>query len=418
MEIYLAEPNDREADSLHAVYEATMSDTVKMEVSRMLAFYYHEKNVDSALFFQTQQLDIARSLDFKLWEADALELSGFISRNMGRYPAALQYFQEAILITENSKNEKNSWKAEVLSKAGTTLAARLTVRAFTYLDMGILYRNAGNYEKELSNYKDCERIALDLNDNTLLSLCYGSIVDVFMDKNMLDSALYYIQLEQKYTEESGYYKYYGSALNNIGKIYFIRGDFKNSRIYYDKAIHSSQETGNTRTLGAAYIDLSKLLLQTDHPDSSLYFARKGLVISEITKLPRLEIAAYKMLTQVFAKTGLIDSAYFYQTAAVASSDRMFGEEKIIHMQNLEFSEQLRLNELQEEEEKYQNKVRTRALISGFILILVVAIIMYRNSRVRRKAYKLLHKQRNELQATLGELKNTQTQLIRMHLMMM
>ncbi len=121
-------------------------------------------------------------------------------------------------ITEDSKSELKSWRPEVLSIAGTPLAARLTVRAFTYLDMGILYRNAGNYEKELSSYKDCERIALDLNDNTLLSLCYGSFVDVFMDKNMLDSALYYIQLEQKYTEESGYYKYYGSALNNIGKI--------------------------------------------------------------------------------------------------------------------------------------------------------------------------------------------------------
>ena len=37
--------------------------------------------------------------------------------------------------------------------------------------------------------------------------------------------------------------------------------------------------------------------------------------------------------------------------------------------------------------------------------------MYRNSRIRRRAYKLLHKQRNELQTAIAELKNTQTQLI-------
>jgi len=83
---YMAEPNDFEADSLHLVYEKTTSDTIKMEVSRMLGFYYHERNTDSALFFQTQQLELAQKLGFRLWEADALELCGFMYRNMGQYP--------------------------------------------------------------------------------------------------------------------------------------------------------------------------------------------------------------------------------------------------------------------------------------------------------------------------------------------
>ena len=64
METYLAEPNDREADSLLMIYRTTSSDTLKMEVSRMLGFYYHEKNTDSALFFQTQQLELAQTLRF------------------------------------------------------------------------------------------------------------------------------------------------------------------------------------------------------------------------------------------------------------------------------------------------------------------------------------------------------------------
>jgi len=50
-------------------------------------------------------------------------------------------------------------------------------------------------------------------------------------------------------------------------------------------------------------------------------------------------------------------------------------------------------------------------MSGLVLILIVAGILYRNSRIRKRAYKLLHTQRNELQSTLTELKTTQTQLI-------
>ena len=411
MEIYLAEPNDREADSLLMIYRTTSSDTLKMEVSRMLGFYYHEKNTDSALFFQTQQLELAQKLRFRLWEADAFELCGFIYRNMDQYPVSLQYFQEAMRIVEDPKSEKNSWKPEVLSIAGTPFAARLTILAFIHIDIGGLYNKTGNAKKELENFKESVRLAKDLNDNILLSLGYGSIGSVFSDKNMLDSALYYFQLEQKYTEESGYYKYYGSTFNNIGMLYFKQGDYKNAKTYYYKAINSSQKIGNTRTLGSVYIDLAELFLQVDQPDSSLYYARNGLHISEVTKLPRLELSAFKMLTKIFAYKGFLDSAYFYQNAAIATSDSMFSEEKIIHMQNLEFSEQQRLNELLEKEEKYQNKVRTRALISGLVLILVVAGILYRNSRIRRRAYKLLHKQRNELQTALAELKNTQAQLI-------
>ena len=408
---YLGEPNKHEADSLRMVFETTSSDTVKMEVCRLLGFYYHEKNTDSALFFQTQQLELAQNLGFQLWEADALELCGFISKNMGRYPVSLQYFQKALRITEDSKNEQNCWKPEVLSMAGTPLAAGLTIRSFIHLDMAGLYQSSGDSEKELANYKESIKIAEVLDDNTLLSLGYGSIADLFLDKNIFDTALYYAQLDLKHSTKSGYHKYKGSTLSTMGRIYFKQGDYKNSKKYYTKAIRVSQETGNTRNLGDVYLDLSELLLQIDRHDSSLYYARKGLHISEMTRLPRLELKTFKMLTKIFANIGMIDSAYFYQNAAIASSENMFSEEKIVYMQNLEFSEQLRLNELKEEKEKYQNKIRTRALLSGLVLILAVAGILYRNSRIRRKAYKLLHKQKNEIQTTLSELKNTQAQLI-------
>jgi len=413
MEIYMAEPNDMEADSLRMVYKTTSNDTVKMEVSRMLGFYFHEKNTDSAFYFQTQQLELARKLKFHLWEADALELCGFISRNMDRYPASLQYFQQALRILEDPKSEKNIWKPEVLSNSGTPSAARLTVKAFTHIDMGGLYGKTGNSKKELANFKETVRLAKDLNDTILLSLAYGSVGvgGAYMNQNNHDSALYYLKLEQKHTKKSGYYKYYGSNLNNIGLLYFKKGDFENSRTYYDEAIKTSLETGNSRILGSVYLDLAELLLHMNLPDSSLYFTRKALNISEITKLPRLSLLANKMLVKIFEQTGPIDSAYYYQKVAIESSDSIFSEEKIIHMQNLEFSEQMRINDLKEEHEKYQNKMKTRALIAGLVLILVVAIILYRNSRVRQRAYQLLHKQRNELQTTLSELKTTQNQLV-------
>ena len=408
---YLSEPNEYEADSLRLVFENTTNDTLKMETSRYLGFYYHEKNTDSALYYQQTQLDLASKLGFKLWEADALELCGFLSRNRDRYPISLQYFQKAFSIAKDPNSEINCWKPELLSMAGTPSAARLSVLAFIHLDIGSLYNKTSNYEKEIYNFTESIRIAEQLKDPILLSLTYGSFGDVFFRLNKLDSALYYFQYSQVYAKKSQYLKYEGSTLNNIGSVYFKRGDYDKASLYYYKAIVLAKKTGNYRSLAVVYIDLSKLFLITEQADSSLIYTRDALRISKMLKNPIIELSVTKMLTQIFAKTKDIDSAYFYQNAAISISDSMSREEKIVHMQNLEFSEQLRLSELLEEQEKYENMIKTRALISGLVLIIVVALILYRNSRVRRKAYKLLSKQRNEIQITLTELKTTQKQLV-------
>jgi len=409
--LYLAEPDKYEADSLRMVYETTSNDTVKMEVSRLLGFYYHEKHKDSALYYQLQQLELAQNLGFQLWQADALELCGFLYRHLGRYPESLQFFQEALRITEDTKSEHNCWRPEVLSKAGTPRAARLTVRAFSFLDIAGLYRNTGNYEKELSSYWESIKLVNELNDKIILSLAYGSIGYHYQYLNMPDSALHYVLLEMELTKESGYFKYYGSVFNNLGNIYFERGDLEKAMDNYKESIRICKETGNHRNLAEVYLDLSRLFFEQGQLDSSLYHARHGLLMAEKIGVPQAQLISQKLLTRVFHAKEMTDSAFYYQSAAIKLAESMTSEEKIVHMQNLDFSEQLRINGLLEEQEKYQQKVRFRALLSGLILVLVVAGIMFRNARVRRKAYKLLRFQKNELQAAFAELRNTQSQLI-------
>ncbi len=407
---YMSEANSNQIDSLRHVYKTTLNDTVFMETSRILGFYYHERNSDSAIIYQIQQLEMARKLGFKIWEADALGLCGFITRNMGLYPVSFNYFHESLRLTEDKKNEKNVWKPEILSKAGTAHAARLTVRAFSYIDMGGLYENSG-INKELESYKSCMKIAEELKDSIMMSLVCGSIGSLFMDNNNLDSALYYSQLDLELTAKSGYFKYYGGSLGNMAIIYKNLGDYEKARAYFLKSILAARQYNNIRNLGNTCINYSKLLILTKDLDSSLYYTRQAFHISEKINAPSIKLNASKIMTQIFVKKDLIDSAFHYQNIAIALGEEIMSDDKIIHMQNLEFSEQLRINDLKEEQEKYQNKVRISGLIFGIVLILIVAIILYRNGRNRRKANNLLRKQREELKTTISELKTTQTQLV-------
>jgi len=55
--------------------------------------------------------------------------------------------------------------------------------------------------------------------------------------------------------------------------------------------------------------------------------------------------------------------------------------------------------------------RTNTLLGFLATFVLVAFLLFRNNRQRRKANTLLHKQKDELANTLAELKSTQAQLI-------
>ena len=89
------EYSQKRIDSLLYVFHNTTDDTVKMAVCRDIGLYYEESKTDSALYFHTLQLQLAKKLNLKLWEADANDLLGYTTLRMGNYTAALQHSMEA-----------------------------------------------------------------------------------------------------------------------------------------------------------------------------------------------------------------------------------------------------------------------------------------------------------------------------------
>jgi signal transduction histidine kinase len=71
----------------------------------------------------------------------------------------------------------------------------------------------------------------------------------------------------------------------------------------------------------------------------------------------------------------------------------------------------RQKEIQQEQERYKNRISIYALLSVVGVFLLLAIILYRNNRQKQNANALLQYQKDEIQKNLAELKAAQTQLI-------
>jgi len=395
-------------DSLQHELKIAQNDTVKIILLITISQYYGETKPDSSAYFAEQRLAIARKLDLPLDEVDALIYMGYGLVNLGNYPLALQYLVEALKIAEEPGSEKN---IRQLSANETPVKARLTALASVHLQLGNVYRATGNIEQQLYHFKQCEKITTEIKDMSLLSFAHIQLGLTYISQDKLDSALYF-ELRALEHRANDYTKFYrGKILNSIGLIYFKKSNYKLSRQYLTEAIRESQGQNMLQPLGDAYVSVANLLGKTGDSDSSLWYAKKGLEIFQSTGSLYGLKDAYTALSEVYKMRNNIDSAFLYQGLAMVAKDSLNNTEKVKQFQNIGFNEQIRLRELEEEKIQIQNKTRTYVLLAGIVVFILITFLLFRNNRHRKKANTILGKQKAELQTTLLDLKNTQSQLI-------
>src|SRR5437016_5598908 len=80
---------------------------------------------------------------------------------------------------------------------------------------------------------------------------------------------------------------------------------------------------------------------------------------------------------------------------VRVTDSLINTKKIKQIKNIDFDAQQRQQQIEAAKAEYQNKFRTYALLAGIGIVLLVAIILWRNNLNKQKAYSLLAKQKHE-----------------------
>jgi signal transduction histidine kinase len=166
------------------------------------------------------------------------------------------------------------------------------------------------------------------------------------------------------------------------------------------------DTDNMASLVETHKILTNYYIQQGHKDSSLFYAQmsldEGISVDRETNLG----VVYENLFRAYALNKQLDSAYKYQGLALTTKDSLYNEKiKVLsEYQNLNFAEKLKIQDLENEKELNQGKNRIYALLAGTGLILFLAFIFYRNSRLKQKAH-------DKIQKAYSELKETQKQLI-------
>jgi signal transduction histidine kinase len=355
-------------------------DTSRIKQQAYLCLLYRLGNSDSSLFYGEQALKSARKINYVQGEILALQFMSITLEQMGNLPKSLEMAFKAIEIA----------KANGLNNYEGALNA-----------IGEVYIVLKDYPKALSYLQ--EQIPLCEANNNIEPLGYAKkdIAIVFEETNQLDSAMFYDQqaikdFQKINREEPQLYEI-------LGNIKMKMGSKDEALKFYQKSLQVSLKNNERRTSSSAYIKLASFYKNINQPDSAIYYAKKGLEESKLISQKKTIQEAASLLSSLYELKDIKESLRYLKIADTYK-DSLFGATNFQAIQTLVTQSEEHQKEIAVAKINYQNKLKQYGLLTVLAILLIIALILYRNNRQKQKTNLVLEK-------TVSNLKSTQTQLI-------
>lgn len=304
-------------------------------------------NYPKALESYQKALSFAEKAHFKKGESNALNNIGNIQDELKNYPLALSYFQQALDIRDDMGDE---------------VAANRTKE-----NMATVYSKMGDYEKALELYLDIFEFKKANNDKDGMSTTLMNIGYAYEKLGKLQNALDYYTQSLKSLYQLDDTENIIVCLNNIGDIFYAQGK-------YNQAIDSSKKS----------LELAKKLN-----------SKTGIKSSALS------------LTKSYVEKQDFKDAYYNHILYTEVKDSLFNEESAKLLQEMETKyqtekKQQEIEKQQLEIEKKDAQARTRnmmlyAMLGGLLLVVLIAVQVYRGYKQKQKANALLSAKNIEIE---------------------
>jgi len=397
---------------------------------------------DSTILLGKQAADIADKIDFKKGKALALKNIGLGYFYQTNLVEALNYWTESLKIFENINDQAGI--ANLLN------------------NIAAVYSSNDDNEKALEYSLRSLQIAEKLGDKLRILSALSSVANVYYaNPASIDTALNYFLRALPLAKEIGDMESYGVVAENIGEIYYEKGksayenkNFAKTTEYDASALEyfnmSIKALGNTANSPFAYNGIGKVYLRKGNSDEALKYHKLALSIAEKTNGKTNIMQSYRGMANVYAekkdfttaqmyfkkseelakeidsksslkdiyeymaaayyKAGDLNSAYTYQRKFADYKDSVLVEstEKKLGALRLNFDlekKQSKIDLLTKDNDLQTVKIKRQqfaknAFLVGLCLVVVIALLIFRNYLVKVRTHKILDKQKNEIEGLL------------------
>ncbi|HSH67057.1 MAG TPA: tetratricopeptide repeat protein [Bacteroidia bacterium] len=359
-------------------YSAGISRSYNMEANMLCRkgkYLEALERVDSALA-------VAQRVSDSSTQALSYMVLGNIQCYMGKYAKGMESYFKGLSIEEKSENQiyihwffsnignlyydqKNYPKAMEYSykaikaeqKAGDKQAL-----LNTYSNLGQIYSSIEKNDSALHYYNLALKLSEETNDGFGIATGLVNMAILYTKMKRYDKAKEYSMKSYKITKQKGFTDLYIYTLTNLGNINKAFGNYTEAEKYFKEAAENAKKMRSTILMKESFLLLASLYdEQKEYEKAYTYFK----LYSE-TKDSLLNQENSKLITEMNTK---------YTT-----------EKKEKEIELLKKNEEIQKLELVKRKNELDNQ-RTISIsaFAGFLLLMIVALLMYSRYRLKKKA---------------------------------
>jgi signal transduction histidine kinase len=216
-----------------------------------------------------------------------------------------------------------------------------------------------------------------------------------------DSALFYCQQAYESAAKINLWWVSNRVALALGDVQQKLGDYKLALYYYREALQNALTKQFNFDTNFA---IAQLYHQDEIPDSSIYYAKKSLLIAREGGIYSSIIDASLLLSSIYEDKDS-QKALEYSRFAIAYKDSLDNLRMTTALDAfVDFDEQERQYEIDAAKTEFRNRLRMNTFLGSTFTLIVIAIFLFRNNRQKQKA-------QQKIERAYDQLKTTQTQLI-------
>lgn len=371
--------------------------------------------------------EIAAEIDYPKGEAYALKNLGLVYYMKGMYPETLDYWSQSLQIFENIKddvgisNMLSNIGAIYLTQGADTkaleymlrslqLAEKIgdTLRMYTALsNIGGIYYNkkdpvALNYLlKAIPLVESMDR----KEDHVVIT---GNIGEIYSDKKDHKKALEYFEKSIKIAGDNISSAF---SVNGIGKVYLNEEKLAEALQFHSKALDIATKFDDKIQIARSLRGIAEVYTKQNKTALAIGYYNKARTIVEGLDDLKIELKdLYHDMAFAYSKSKDYSNAFLYQSLYSNIKDTIYDIENKKKLNQFQFDYELSKKEgelsrkqvelnLKEAKIKSEKQARIGVTI-GLGLLVIIAVIIYRNSLQKSRINKILDKQKAQIELLL------------------
>ncbi|MFL5754452.1 MAG: tetratricopeptide repeat protein [Bacteroidia bacterium] len=368
--------SEEKADSLLRGLSSQKEDTDKVKIYNLLAWEYHSSNLESSLDYAQRALSLAKKVSFRPGQISAYNNIGIVYYFKGNYPEALGYYIRAANLLEGSGDKKK------LSSTYNNIAA-------IYIEQQ-QHGDAENY------FMKSLKLDEELGDKQGMAASYNNLGTIYKDQEKYRKALEFYFKALFIRKEIHDTEGMPSTLTNIGVAYINDHQVKIGEKYLTEALQLYHKNNDVMGVALAYLTIGDLYYdQKNYPKSIVYYD-SSLVLSEKNNYLNYISYAYSSLAYSYEKQKNFEQAYHFHRKYMVVKDSIYNKEnagQISEMQTKYQTEKKEKELIQSRAESEKQTTLRNAFIAGFAVMLILATLILRGYRNKRRSNIIISKQK-------------------------